>query len=48
MTDFVVSARKYRPSNFEEIIGQNTVSLTLKNAIKNNHLAQSFLFCVLE
>lgn len=45
MNDFVVSARKYRPCNFDEIIGQDSVSLTLKNSIKNNHLGQSFLFC---
>ena len=36
MNDFVVSARKYRPTNFDEVIGQKSVSLTLKNAIKNN------------
>ena len=45
MTDFVVSARKYRPKNFDEVVGQDTITLTLKNAIENNNLAQSFLFC---
>jgi len=42
---FVVSARKYRPSSWHDVIGQDQVVVTLKNAIKNNHLAQSFLFC---
>ena len=34
MSDFVVSARKYRPSNFDEIVGQSVITSTLKNAIK--------------
>jgi len=42
---FVVSARKYRPASWDDVIGQDQVVTTLKNAIKNNHLAQSFLFC---
>ena len=41
---FVVSARKYRPSNFDELIGQDHISTTLKNAIKNDQLAHAFLF----
>lgn len=45
MSDFIVSARKYRPSNFEELIGQEHVSQTLKNAIKGNKIAHAFLFC---
>jgi len=45
MHDFVVSARKYRPSIFDEVIGQESITITLKEAIKNNQLAQSFLFC---
>ena len=45
MSDFVVSARKYRPSNFDEIVGQSVITSTLKNAINSNQLAQSFLFC---
>ena len=45
MDQFIVSARKYRPSRFEDVIGQPQVSNTLKNAIKNNQLAQAFLFC---
>lgn len=45
MENFVVSARKYRPSNFKSVVGQSHITTTLKNAIKNNHLAQAFLFC---
>jgi DNA polymerase-3 subunit gamma/tau len=45
MENFVVSARKYRPSNFNSVVGQQHITTTLKNAIKNNHLAQAFLFC---
>ncbi len=45
MENFVVSARKYRPSDFKSVVGQQHITTTLKNAIKNNHLAQSFLFC---
>ncbi|MEP7169491.1 MAG: DNA polymerase III subunit gamma/tau [Bacteroidota bacterium] len=45
MNEFVVSARKYRPATFDTVIGQAAITTTLKNAIKNKHLAQSFLFC---
>lgn len=45
MENFVVSARKYRPSNFKSVVGQQHITTTLKNAIKNQHLAQAFLFC---
>ncbi|MBN8701909.1 MAG: DNA polymerase III subunit gamma/tau [Bacteroidetes bacterium] len=45
MENFVVSARKYRPSTFDTVVGQSSITTTLKNAIKNNHLAQAFLFC---
>ncbi len=45
MEDFIVSARKYRPITFDTVVGQKSITNTLKNAIKNNHLAQSFLFC---
>ncbi|MFQ3576493.1 MAG: DNA polymerase III subunit gamma/tau [Cytophagales bacterium] len=45
MEKFVVSARKYRPSNFDSVVGQGHITTTLKNAIKNQHLAQAFLFC---
>ncbi len=44
MSKFVVSARKYRPNNFDEVIGQNHVAKTLKNAIQNDKLAHAFLF----
>lgn len=45
MENFVVSARKYRPGTFDSVIGQEHITHTLKNAIKNNHLAHAFLFC---
>lgn len=45
MENFIVSARKYRPATFETVIGQQHITGTLKNAIKNNQLAQAFLFC---
>lgn len=45
MDQFVVSARKYRPATFNSVVGQSSITTTLKNAIKNNHLAQAFLFC---
>lgn len=45
MEKFVVSARKYRPSTFNSVVGQSHITVTLKNAIKSNHLAQAFLFC---
>ena len=45
MSDFIVSARKYRPSTFDAVVGQSSITSTLKNAIKSNQLAQSFLFC---
>ena len=45
MDNFIVSARKYRPSTFETVVGQQHITGTLKNAIKNNQLAQAFLFC---
>jgi DNA polymerase III subunit gamma/tau len=45
MENFVVSARKYRPSTFDSVIGQEHITGTLKNAIKNNQLAHAFLFC---
>ena len=45
MENFIVSARKYRPSTFESVVGQQHITNTLKNAIKNNQLAQAFLFC---
>jgi DNA polymerase-3 subunit gamma/tau len=45
MSDFVVSARKYRPQTFDTVVGQRAITDTLKNAIKSGHLAQAFLFC---
>lgn len=45
MDNFIVSARKYRPATFETVVGQQHITNTLKNAIKNNQLAQAFLFC---
>ncbi len=45
MENFVVSARKYRPTTFESVVGQLHTTNTLKNAIKNGQLAQTFLFC---
>ncbi|SDP16253.1 DNA polymerase-3 subunit gamma/tau [Mucilaginibacter sp. OK268] len=45
MDNFIVSARKYRPATFETVVGQQHITNTLKNAIRNNQLAQAFLFC---
>ncbi|WP_316787032.1 DNA polymerase III subunit gamma/tau [Pedobacter frigiditerrae] len=45
MENFIVSARKYRPATFETVVGQQHITGTLQNAIKNNQLAQAFLFC---
>jgi DNA polymerase-3 subunit gamma/tau len=44
MENFVVSARKYRPQHFSTVVGQSHITTTLKNAIRNNHLAHAFLF----
>ena len=44
MDKFIVSARKYRPVTFDTVVGQPSITNTLKNAIRNNHLAQAFLF----
>jgi len=45
MDKFIVSARKYRPQNFNTVVGQSHITTTLKNAIRNNQLAHAFLFC---
>ena len=45
MDNYIVSARKYRPSTFKSVIGQNALTTTLKNAISNNKLAHAYLFC---
>jgi DNA polymerase-3 subunit gamma/tau len=44
MEHFIVSARKYRPQNFEDVVGQQAITNTLEKAIRNNHLAQALLF----
>jgi len=45
MGSFVVSARKYRPKGFEEVVGQDHITTTLQNAIESDQLAQALLFC---
>lgn len=45
MENFIVSARKYRPSTFDMVIGQDPITSTLKNAIKNRQIAHAYLFC---
>ena len=45
MEPFLVSARKYRPLNFEDVVGQSAITNTLEKSIDNNHLAQALLFC---
>ena len=45
MEKFVVSARKYRPDTFDTVVGQKSITTTLKNAIGTNHLAHAYLFC---
>jgi DNA polymerase III subunit gamma/tau len=45
MENFVVSARKYRPQGFEEVVGQSHITTTLQNAIDTGHLGQAMLFC---
>ena len=45
MDNYLVSARKYRPSTFEEVVGQKHVTKTLNNAISNNQIAHAYLFC---
>lgn len=42
---YIVSARKYRPLNFESVVGQKVLTQTLQNAIRQNHLAHAYLFC---
>ncbi|MCB2208110.1 MAG: DNA polymerase III subunit gamma/tau [Bacteroidetes bacterium] len=44
MQKFIISARKYRPATFKQVVGQEAITSTLQNAIKNQHLAQAFLF----
>lgn len=45
MDNFIVSARKYRPATFNSVVGQESITATLKNAIKTGQVAQAFLFC---
>ena len=45
MDNFIVSARKYRPTTFKSVVGQESITATLKNAIKTGQVAQAFLFC---
>lgn len=45
MSEYIVSARKYRPSTFISVVGQKSTTTTLKSAIKTGHLAQAYLFC---
>ncbi|PKP49773.1 MAG: DNA polymerase III subunit gamma/tau [Bacteroidetes bacterium HGW-Bacteroidetes-11] len=44
MENFIVSARKYRPASFATVVGQSSITNTLKNAIRNQQIAQAFLF----
>lgn len=43
--NYIVSARKYRPQTFDTVVGQEHITTTLKNAIRNKHLAHAYLFC---
>ena len=45
MENYIVSARKYRPTTFENVVGQQALTQTLRNAIRTNHLAHAYLFC---
>ena len=45
MDAFVVSALKYRPTAFSEVVGQESITQTLENSLKTNQLAQALLFC---
>jgi len=45
MDNYIVSARKYRPGTFQSVVGQKSLTTTLKNAIQNNKLAHAYLFC---
>lgn len=44
MSNFIVSARKYRPETFKSVVGQDAITSTLKNAIKGNHIGHAYLF----
>jgi DNA polymerase-3 subunit gamma/tau len=42
--NFIVSARKYRPDNWDSVVGQKSITTTLRNAIETNQIAQAYLF----
>ena len=44
MSDYLISARKYRQKSFKEVIGQEVITSTLENAVKNKQLSQALLF----
>ena len=45
MGEYIVSARKYRPLSFDSVVGQSSLTTTLKNAVKSGKLAHAYLFC---
>ncbi|MCF0159369.1 MAG: DNA polymerase III subunit gamma/tau, partial [Bacteroidaceae bacterium] len=45
MENYIVSARKYRPATFSSVVGQGSLTITLKNAIQSGKLAHAYLFC---
>ena len=45
MSEYIVSARKYRPATFDSVVGQTALTTTLKNAVKSGKLAHAYLFC---
>ena len=45
MGDFIVSARKYRPTSFDSVVGQNSLTNTLKNSVATGHIGHAYLFC---
>ena len=45
MSEYLVSARKYRPKEFHEVVGQSHVTTTLENAIKKNQISHAYIFC---
>ena len=45
MSEYIVSARKYRPDSFETLLGQDNIARTLSNSIKRGQLAHAYLFC---
>lgn len=45
MQQYIVSARKYRPQSFDDVVGQEALTTTLRNAVKSGKLAHAYLFC---